>query len=78
MQLLIEELRRGRFGFGKRLRPLLATLDRVDFNLAEEDPYSSETFSSATVTLSDHWFLTAGMGEEGNSRVLAMWRLRFY
>jgi hypothetical protein len=78
LQLFIEELRRGRFGFGKRLRPLLAALDRVDFNLAEKDPYSNETFSTATVTLTDHWFLTAGMGEEGDSRILAMWRLRFY
>jgi hypothetical protein len=78
LQLFIEELRRGRFGFGKRLRPLLAALDRVDFTLAEEDPYSNETFTTATIKLTDRWYLTAGMGEEGNSRVLAMWRLRFY
>ncbi len=78
LQLLAEELRRGRFGFGKRLRPLLSLLDRVDFTLAEEDPYSSAKFSTATVKLTDRWYVTAGLGEEGNSRVLAIWRFRFY
>jgi autotransporter translocation and assembly factor TamB len=78
LQLLLEELRRGRFGFGKRLRPLLSLLDRVDFTLAEQDPYSDRSFSTATVQLTDRWYLTAGLGEQGNSRVLAVWRLRFY
>ena len=77
MQLLIEELRRGRFAVGKQLRPLLGLLDRVDFSLAEADPYSSESFSTATLAITDRWFLSAGMGAEGDSRVLAIWRLTF-
>ncbi len=37
LQLLIEELRRGRFLFGKQLRPVLGLLDNVDFSLSEGD-----------------------------------------
>jgi hypothetical protein len=78
LQLLVEELRRGRFAVGKQLRPVLKVLDRVDFTLAEEDPYSSESFSTATISITDRWFLSAGMGAEGDSRVLAIWRLTFH
>jgi hypothetical protein len=77
MQLLIEELRRGRFLFGKQLRPVLGLLDNVDFSLAESDPYDSGTYNSATLKLSDRWYVSAGIGEEGDQRVLAIWRLRF-
>jgi hypothetical protein len=77
LQLLIEELRRGRFRFGKQLRPVLALLDRVEFSLAEADPYSSDQFTTATIALSDRWFISAGMGSEGDSRVMAIWRLSF-
>ena len=78
MQLLAEELRRGRFAVGKQLRPLLGLLDRVDFSLAEADPYSSESFSTATLSITDRWFLSAGMGAEGDSRVMGIWRLTFH
>ncbi len=77
MQLLAEEIRRGRFRFGKQLRPLLGLLDRVDFSIAEADPYSNDSFSTATLALSDRWFLSAGMGGEGDSRIMAIWRLSF-
>ena len=78
MQLFVEELRRGRFAVGKQLRPLLGLLDRVDFSLAEADPYSSEAFSTATLAITDRWFLSAGMGADGDSRILAIWRLTFH
>jgi hypothetical protein len=78
MQLLAEELRRGRFAVGKQLRPLLGLLDRVDFSLAEADPYTSESFSTATLMITDRWYLSAGMGAEGDSRVLGIWRLSFH
>lgn len=77
MQLLIEELRRGRFLFGKQLRPVLGLLDNVDFSLAESDPYDSGTYNSATLKLSEKWYISAGIGAEGDQRVLAIWRLRF-
>ncbi len=76
-QLLIEEARRGRLGFARQLRPVLQVLDRVDFNLAESDPYANDTYTTATVRLSDRWFFTAGMGTEGNTRYLGMWRFSF-
>jgi hypothetical protein len=78
MQLLIEELRRGRFAIGKQLRPVLGLLDRVDFSMAEADPYSGESFSTATLAITDRWFLSAGMGADGDSRVLGVWRLTFH
>lgn len=77
LQLFAEELRRGRFGIGRQLRPLLKLMDNIDFSLAEADPYSSTSFSTATIKLADRWYLSAGMDGEGNSRVLAIWRLRF-
>lgn len=77
MQLLAEELRRGRFPVGQQLRPLLGLLDRVDFSIAEADPYTSESFSTATLAITDRWYLSAGLGEEGDSRVLAIWRFSF-
>jgi hypothetical protein len=78
LQLFAEELRRGRFGIGRQLRPLLKLMDNIDFSLAEADPYSSTSFSTATVKLADRWYLSAGMDAEGNSRLLAIWRLRFH
>lgn len=77
LQLLAEELRRGRFRFGKQLRPLLGLLDRVDFSLSEKDPYSSESFSTATIAITDRWFISTGVSDEGDSRTLALWRISF-
>ena len=78
MQLLAEEIRRGRFGVGRQLRPLLALFDRVDFSVAEADPYSSESYSTATLAITNRWYLSAGIGGEGHSRMLAIWRLTFH
>ena len=78
LQLLAEETRRGRNFVGRHLRPLLAPLDRVDFTLAEDDPYSTDAFSTATLSVTDRWFLSAGMSDDGNTRVLAIWRLVFH
>lgn len=77
MQLLIEELRRGRFLFGDRLRPVLGLLDDVDLSLAETDPYDSDSYSSATLKLSRKWYLSAGLGAQGDQRFMAIWRFRF-
>jgi TamB, inner membrane protein subunit of TAM complex len=77
LQLLAEELRRGRFRYGKQLRPLFALADKVDFSLAEPDPYSNDTFSTATLALTDRWFISAGIGAQGDSRTLLVWRVRF-
>jgi hypothetical protein len=77
MQLLAEEIRRGRVPFGKQLRPLLGLLDRVDFSIAEKDLYSSESFSTATISITDRWFISTGVSEEGESRTLALWRISF-
>lgn len=77
IQLLIEELRRGRLGGSEKLRPVLSVLDRVEFSLADKNPYTSETFSSATIAVTDKWFLAASMGEYNNTRLMGLWRLTF-
>ncbi|MFT4176146.1 MAG: translocation/assembly module TamB domain-containing protein [Luteolibacter sp.] len=77
MQLFAEELRRGRFGVGRQLRPLLGLLDRVDFSLSEKDPYSNDRYSTATISLTNRWYVSAGMGADGGSRVLGIWRFSF-
>jgi hypothetical protein len=77
LQLLAEEIRRGRFRFGRQLRPLLALLDNVDFNLDEADPYSTDSYSTATISLTDHWLLSAGVGATGDTRAMVIWRLSF-
>jgi hypothetical protein len=77
LQLLFEEMRRGRLPFARQLRPVMKVLDRVDFNLAESDPYDGDSFSTATIALTDRWFISAGMGEGGDTRFLGIWRLSF-
>ncbi len=77
LQLLVEEARRGRVPFAKQLRPLLKLADRIDFNLAEADPYDSDQYSTATLKLSDRWYVSAGMGSDGDTRILGIWRLSF-
>ena len=77
LQLFAEEVRRGRVPLSNQLRPLLGLLDNVDFTLAEADPYSSDRYSTATLRLHDRWYLSAGMGDEGNTRMFAIWRLQF-
>jgi hypothetical protein len=77
IQLFAEEVRRGRVRYTRQLRPLLGLLDHVDFSLAEADPYSSTALSTATINLSDHWLVSAGMGQDGNTRVMGIWRVSF-
>lgn len=77
IQLFAEEVRRGRVRYTKQLRPLLGVLDRVDFSLKETDPYSTGSMSTATISLTDKLFVSAGMGEQGNTRVMGIWRISF-
>ena len=77
IQLFAEEIRRGRVPYSRQLRPLLGWFDSVDFSLAETDPYTSGSLSTATINLSDHWLVSAGMGQDGSSRVMGIWRVSF-
>lgn len=77
IQLFAEEVRRGRVRYTKQLRPFLGVLDRVDFSLKETDPYSTGSMSTATISLTDKLFVSAGMGEQGNTRVMGIWRISF-
>jgi autotransporter translocation and assembly factor TamB len=76
-QLLIEELRRGRIRNTRWLQPLLKILDHVDFQIGEENPYSGEKYNAATINIGDHWLISAGVSDEGNSRIMLMYLIRF-
>ena len=76
-QLLIEEVRRGRLGNLRGLKPLFQVLDRVDFQVGEKDPYSSRKYNSVAFELDDNWLLTTGISEQGNSRTKITYLLRF-
>ena len=75
--MLVEELRRGRVRYGKRLQPVLKLLDKVDFQIGQENPYSGQKMNAANINLDDNWLLSAGMGEAGNSRAMLMYLIRF-
>lgn len=76
-QLLVEEMRRGRVRYAKRLQPVLKLLDKVDFQIGQQNPYSGQKFNSANINLDDNWILSAGVGEAGNSRGTLMYLIRF-
>jgi len=76
-QLVIEEMRRGRIGAMKSMRPLFKVLDKVDFQVGEQEAYSSKTFNSVTFNLDENWLLTAGISEEGYTRAKVTYLLRF-
>lgn len=77
IQLFAEEVRRGRVKYTRQLRPLLGLIDRVDFALQENDPYSTDAYTTATVRLTDRLFVSAGMDDQGNTRMMGIWRISF-
>lgn len=76
-QLVIEEMRRGRIGAVKSLRPIFKLLDKVDFQVGEQAAYSSTTFNSVTFNLDENWLLTAGISDEGYTRAKVTYLFRF-
>ena len=77
LQLLIEEARRGRISQVRGLRTVLSVLDRVSFQVGEQDPYSSDKYNSATINLTDNWLLRAGLNDEGETRATVTYLFRF-
>jgi hypothetical protein len=76
-QLFIEELRRGRIGAMRGMRPVFRVLDKVNFQVGERNPYTSETYNSATFELDEDWQLSAGLSEDGNTRTTVTYLFRF-
>lgn len=76
-QLLVEELRRGRLPFGQRMREILRLLDRVEVRVGEEDPYTGNDITSASLDLTDRWAVSASVDQEGRTRFLAVFLIRF-
>jgi len=76
-QLFIEEARRGRIGELSFMKPVFSVLDRVDFQVGAQDPYTSERYNAAAVNLSDSWVLEAGFDDEGDTRTTLTYLLRF-
>ena len=81
-QLLVEETRRKANSNSasptlKMLRKPLNAVDQLNLRLAENDPFSGRKFNSATMELSDKWSGVMQIDNEGNTRGLLRYSLRF-
>jgi len=78
-QLLINELHRKM----QRERPeslatgALETLKKIDLKVGENDPFSGRRFNSVTLKLSSKYYASAAFDQEGNSRGILIYALRF-
>jgi len=78
-QLLLSEMRRKHGGPGgnKIVGKLLNTLDTVDLRVGDNDQFSGRRFNSATLQLSSKFYASAAFDNEGNSRGILIYSLRF-
>ena len=79
LQYLVEGLRRkyAKPNGNSAFQRLLKNADEVKLNLGEDDPYSGRRFTSATLELSRRWNLSAAIDDQGHSRALMIYSLRF-
>lgn len=78
-QVFIDNLRRraNKPGGNKYFREILNELDDVNLKVGENDPFSGRKFNSATLQVEDRWFLSAAVDDEGNTRGLVIFSMRF-
>ncbi len=78
-QLLLSEMKRkyGGPGGNKVAGKLLDALDTVDLRVGDSDQFSGRRFNSATLQLSSKFFASAAFDDEGNSRGILIYSLRF-
>lgn len=81
-QLLVEETRRKANSNSaspmlKMFRKPLNAVDQLNLRMAENDPFSGRKFNSATMELSNKWSGVMQIDNEGNTRGLLRYSLRF-
>ena len=79
LQYLIEGLRKryGKQDAKSLLQRFLKNLDEVDFSLGDYNRFSGRHFTSATIELDDQWALSTSIDEEGHTRSMVIFSLRF-
>ena len=78
-QLLLDEIRKraAKPGGNAAFKEFLGTLDNVNLNVGENDPFSGRKFTSATLDITDKWHLSAAVDQAGNTRGLVIFSMRF-
>ena len=79
MQYLIEGLRKryGKQDAKSLVQRFLKNLDEVDFSLGDYNRFSGRHFTSVTFDLDDQWAVSTSIDEEGHTRSIVIFSLRF-
>lgn len=78
LQYLLEGIRRRNAGRDKTvLQRLLKNSDQIQLSLGDTNQFSGRTFSSASLELGDQWDFVTQIDEEGQTRALVVFSLRF-
>jgi len=76
-QLLVEEWRKGRLPFAEQVSKVLEVINRVDVRIGEDDPLTGKRLNSATIELTDRWYVSGSVDKQSNTRVLGAFVIRF-
>ncbi|MDB4544522.1 translocation/assembly module TamB [Akkermansiaceae bacterium] len=78
LQYLLEGLRRR---YGKKdksvLQRLLKNSDQIELSLGDANQFTGRKFSSATLEIADQWDFTTQIDEQGQTRALVVFSIRF-
>ncbi|MBR01664.1 MAG: hypothetical protein CMO60_12520 [Verrucomicrobiales bacterium] len=78
LQYLLEGLRR-RYGNKDKsvLQRLLKNSDQIELSLGDANQFTDRKFSSATLKIDDQWDFTTQIDEQGQTRALVVFSIRF-
>jgi autotransporter translocation and assembly factor TamB len=78
LQYLLEGLRR-RYGNKDKsvLQRLLKNSDQIELSLGDANQFTGRKFSSATLKIDDQWDFTTQIDEQGQTRALVVFSIRF-
>ena len=78
LQYLLEGLRR-RYGNKDKsvLQRLLKNSDQIELSLGDANQFTGRKFSSATLEIDDQWDFTTQIDEQGQTRALVVFSIRF-
>jgi len=78
LQYLLEGIRRRNADKDKTVfQRLLKNSDQIELSLGDTDQFSGRKFSSATLDLSDQWDFTTQIDNQGQTRALVVFSIRF-
>ena len=79
LQYLLEGLRRkyGKDGSRSVLQRFLKNSDEVNLSLGDYNRFSGRHFTSATIELDDEWAITTSVDNEGRTRAMVVFSIRF-